>query len=73
MRSPAERSAADRLSDIGVCGLPHEPLELDSLGRLELMMVLEEIAGRELPHELVLSLESHGDVYGWVDQLASQA
>jgi acyl carrier protein len=58
-----------RLAELGVQPGSAATLDLDSLGRFELLMLLEEVAGRDLPTELILSLETCEQVYSWMDQL----
>lgn len=55
-----ERSASSRLN---------EDLGLDSISMLELLLTLEDMTGRVFPTDLIASLETLGDAYGWVDQL----
>jgi acyl carrier protein len=63
-------SIDERLAAIGVDGNSTEPLELDSLARFELWMLLEEVTAREIPLELVTSIETSNDVHHWLSYLS---
>jgi acyl carrier protein len=43
-----------------------EDLALDSIARYELMLVVEELVGRELPDQLLDGIETLGEAYDWV-------
>lgn len=61
----------ERLVDLGISGDPHSPLGLDSLARFELWLLLEDVTGREIPLELVASIQTVGDVRSWLSYLGA--
>lgn len=42
-----------------------EDLLLDSIARYELILVVEDIAGRALPEDLIDGIETLGDAFEW--------
>jgi hypothetical protein len=67
--SPLANQIDERLADMGIGGGDDAPLELDSLSRFELWLLLEDVTGREMPIELIASLRTVGDVRSWLSYL----
>jgi acyl carrier protein len=62
-------SLDQRLAELGIDVDSTDRLALDSLGRYELWLLLEEVTGREVPLELVASIETAKDVHRWLTYL----
>jgi len=61
----------ERLATLGITGDAGSSLALDSLGRFELWLLLEDVTGRDIPLELVTSLRTVGDVRSWLSYLGA--
>lgn len=49
-----------------------EDLGFDSVAMFELFVVLEDAAGREIPHELLDNVETMADAWSWYATLVDQ-
>jgi acyl carrier protein len=62
-------SIDERFAELGIDSGSIAPLALDSLGRYELWLLLEEVSGREIPLQLVASIETSADAHRWLSYL----
>ena len=53
-------------------GRPLEDVGIDSLGKLELIIMLEDFAGHEMPDDLWSEAMTLGDIYGCYEVYASR-